>query len=517
MRILGRWKEPAPPPPPPLPDGAKAFTGTGDFVRSIEDVGPWPWLGAEGAMYRRQPAVRSVVDFLARNIASLNLKVYERVGNTDRVELYDHPLAQLIRRPNPRFTRYRLWRDTVSSAAIYDRAYWQKVRERGRVVALNPIPPRYVTFQQVSNGQRPPVWEYKIGDTVVPRNDLVVFPGYTPEGGELGISPLETLRRVLEEDSAAVAHRRGVWRNAARQSGVIERPLDAPDWGDDARDRFRTDWENTFTGEAGSGRTAVLEDGMTWNASSFSPKDLLYVESRELTYREVAMAFFGPVTGRQWLETTGAGTVENHRQLYQDVFGPWLEFLQDEIELQLLGDPGVESAERVYVEFNLADKLKGSFEEQAKTLVSSVGVPFAAVNEARARMNLPRLDDDAFDTPVQPLNVMYGGQAAVTVPTATPATPRPPQEVPRAEAAGLAFYVRLGDRRSPDPIPLPAGAKAAPEGPIRRRDAAADTQTDVIRRFLVRQGKTVVSLIGAKSKGGPPSATCGPATAGTPN
>ena len=418
-------------------------------MQSVQDYGPWPWLGAEGAMYRRQPAVRSVVDFLARNIASLNLKVYQRVDNTDRVELYTHPLAQLIRKPNPRLTRYRLWRDTVSSAAIYDRAYWVKVRQQGQVVALNPVPPRYVNPELVSNGQGPPVHRYRIGDNVVSRDDLVIFPGYTPDGGELGISPLETLRRVLEEDQAAVAHRRGVWRNAARQSGVIERPLDAPDWGDEARDRFRTDWENTFTGEAGSGRTAVLEDGMTWNAASFSPKDLLYVESRELTYREVAMAFFGPVTGRQWLETTGAGTVENHRQLYQDVFGPWLEFLQDEIELQLLGDPGVASAGNVYCEFNLADKLKGSFEEQAKTLVSSVGVPFAAVNEARARMNLPRLDDDAFDTPVQPLNVLYGGQAAVTVPTATPGSPSPPPAMGNGSQPAVAHLT------PPDPIPLP--------------------------------------------------------------
>ena len=52
-------------------------------------------------MYRRQPAVRAVVDFLARNVAQLNAKVYERVSNTDRLEVYDHPLAALLRNPNP--------------------------------------------------------------------------------------------------------------------------------------------------------------------------------------------------------------------------------------------------------------------------------------------------------------------------------------------------------------------------------------------------------------------------------
>jgi len=395
-------------------------------VRSLHEFGPWPWLGTYGAVYQRQPAVRSVVDFLARNIASLNLKVYRREANTDRTELDDHALAMLIRRPNPRMTRFRLLRDTVSSIAIYDRAYWRKIRSRGRVVAIVHLPPSKVLFEQVPNGVNP-VYRYRVGDELMSRDDLVVFPGYTPEGGEVGIPPLETLRQVLSEDRDAVGHRARLWRNAARQAGVIQRPLEAPEWSDTARARFRADWEATMTGEPGSGRTGILEEGMIWNPSSFSPKDLLYVESRELTYREVAMAFFGPVTGRAWLESTGAGTQENHRQLYQDVFGPWLEMLQDEIELQLLPEVADDPTERIYVEFNLADKLKGSFEEQAKTLVSSIGVPFAAVNEGRARMNLPRVDDPAFDVPVQPLNVLYGGQPAVTVPTATPGTPLPPE------------------------------------------------------------------------------------------
>jgi hypothetical protein len=49
-------------------------------------------------------------------------------------------------------------------------------------------------------------------------------------------------------------------------------------------------------------------------------------------------------------------------------------------------------------------------------------------------MNLPRLDDDRFDMPVMPLNVMYGGQPATTVPVADPSTPEP---APLMAAAAL--------------------------------------------------------------------------------
>jgi hypothetical protein len=98
----------------------------------------------------------------------------------------------------------------------------------------------------------------------------------------------------------------------------------------------------------------------------------------------------------------------------------------------------------VYVEFNLAAKLKGSFQEQAESLTTSIGVPYMAVNEGRARLNLPAITEPWADQPVQPLNVMYGGQPAVTMPTGDPGDPvtasaGPPQtKAVKAPASALA-------------------------------------------------------------------------------
>jgi hypothetical protein len=156
---------------------------------------------------------------------------------------------------------------------------------------------------------------------------------------------------------------------------------------------------------------------MTWNPASFSPEETQYIESRKLTYEEVALTYFGPVAGRSFLQATGTGTEATHNQVYQDVLAPRLEHIEGEIELQLLPDfEPFSSRGRIYVEFNIAAKLKGSFQEQAESLTTAVGVPYMAVNEGRARLNLPQIDEEWADMPVQPLNVMYGGQPAVNVP-----------------------------------------------------------------------------------------------------
>lgn len=386
-----------------------------------------------GAMYRNQPAVRAVVDFMARNIAQLNGKVYERVSDTDRVEANDHPLAALMRNPNPVTTRYRHMFATVADMSIYDRAYWRKIRV-GRSFSVVRVSPSMIAVETDANTGR---LTYRTSSGVeIPRSQLIIFPGYSPDTYEEGVSPLETLRRVLQDETTVQQYRESMWRNAARQSGWIERPLEAPEWSDTARQRFRADIEGMMAGPRNAGRIGVLEEGMQWNDSSPKPPDSEYINSRRLTYEEVAIVYFGPIGGRAWLEAaTQAGTEENHRQMYQDVLGPWLRNLQDEIELQVLPEVQPIGRSSTYFEFNLAEKLKGSFETQATVLTTSVGVPVMSVNEGRARINLPRIDDEAFDLPIQPLNVMYGGQPAVTVPTADNASPELPSEMALPPAA----------------------------------------------------------------------------------
>lgn len=47
----------------------------------------------------------------------------------------------------------------------------------------------------------------------------------------------------------------------------------------------------------------------------------------------------------------------------------------------------------MYVEFSVAGKLRGSFEEQTATMQAAVGAPWLTRNEARARMNLRRYEE----------------------------------------------------------------------------------------------------------------------------
>lgn len=362
-------------------------------------------------LYRTQPNMRTCVDFLARNIAQLGLHVFRRIADTDRERLTDHALPKLLSRPLPlrfKMTRYRLINALVSDLGIYFNAYWLKIRQGGQLGLLR-IPPIYVT----PYGNLVPN-EYKvvIGARTqrFSADEIIHFWGYNPENPINGLSPAETLRRILAEEHAAGNYREKFWQNAARISGVIERPVEAPEWSETARERFRAEFNELYSGEANSGETAVLEEGMKWKPNTFTAQESEYLGGRVLTSVECARAYHiqPPLVGILD-HATFSNIREQHKHLYQDTLGPWLVMIEQDIELQLL--PELEDGQDVYVQFNIAEKLKGDFEEQTKALQSAIGRPWLTADEGRAMMNRPSLGGDAAQL-VTPLNVLVGGQAS---------------------------------------------------------------------------------------------------------
>ena len=388
----------------------------GALQRVGETRPSWSWSGGSvrldasttetyAKIYRTQPNVRTCVDFIARNIAQLGLHVYRVVSDTDRERLRDHELASWLKTPSPASTRYRLIENTIQDYCIYLNAYWLKVRLPNRI-GIQRLPPEQM---RVEGGLIPTqfVWTNVDGEEkFFAPSEIVHFSGYDPCNPLMGLSPMETLRRVLAEEKAASDHRQYLWQNAARIEGVIEQTADAPGAGysPDQAKKWREQWQEAHAAKENAGKTAMLGKGMKFQPTSFSSKDSEYVNARKLNREEVAAAFHIPLPMVGILEhATFSNIREQHKHLYQDCLGPTLVMVEEEIERQLL----VECRDQrgVYVEFNIAEKLKGSFEEQAAAIVSLTGRPVMSGNEGRARLNLPRMTQADMDTVALPMNM----------------------------------------------------------------------------------------------------------------
>jgi HK97 family phage portal protein len=398
-----------------LPFSGDDGTGEGLNVASfspalVSAIRSYDGLGQSySSIYRSQSAVYTVVEFLAWQVSQIGLKVYRRTSDTDREHLQDSEITRIIGSPAPGLTYERFLHRTVADIGVFGNAYWLK-QQRGTQRLLVPLPPLAVT---PVGGNILAAASYRVTfqqtQSEFPAEEVVHFRRYNPDDPRIGVSPLEPLRRILAEEAAAGAHREGFWRNFARMEGVLTVPTKLSD---DAATRLRESWQSKQAGSENAGKTAILEEGMDFRAISVSPKDAEFIAGRKLTLETVARAYNIPLTVLGLTETsTFASAREFHQALYQDTLGPWLRMLEGEIQMAVV--PWFTSDPDIYVEFNLAEKLRGSFEEQADAVRAYGGVPIMSVNELRALFNLPRIEDANFDVPVMPANIIYGGAGAL--------------------------------------------------------------------------------------------------------
>jgi HK97 family phage portal protein len=366
-------------------------------------------------LWRSQPHLRTVVSFLARNIAQLGLHEFQRVTDTDRVRVRDSVTARTLAAPNESQTGYDLIEGLVADLALYDVAYWWVAVDLDRPSGwrIDALSPSWIV-NSGGGSLWAPAW-YDVGldkkdATRIKAEDLVIFRGWNPGQPSEGASPVEALRQVLAEQIHAYVYRQQVWERGGRVD-IISRPAGVT-WSDPARERFSKEWAAQWTGDDGpkAGGTPILEDGMTLQKIRFSAHEEEWVEAAKLSLSTVAQVYHVNPTMVGLLDNANFSNVrEFRRMLYGDTLGPTIAKIEARINGFLL--PKLGESEDHYVEFNIDEKLQGSFEEQTQALQASVGRPWMTADEARSLRNMPAIGGDASQL-VTPLNVLVGGQAS---------------------------------------------------------------------------------------------------------
>jgi phage portal protein BeeE len=149
---------------------------------------------------------------------------------------------------------------------------------------------------------------------------------------------------------------------------------------------------------------------MTYQRVGFSAHEDEWLDNAKLSFAMVASVYHVNPTMVGLLDNANFSNVREFRkQLYGDTLGSTISMIEDRINTFLV--PRVTGTADAYVEFNIAEKLRGNFEEQAQALSSATGRPWMTADEARGINNMRSLGGDAAEL-VTPLNVLIGGQAS---------------------------------------------------------------------------------------------------------
>lgn len=395
----------------------RALFGTGYSRYYVPDLLPIVSGMSPRKLYETQENLYAVVSFLSGSVAQLPLKVYRRDGETDRRRDRDSVASKLLWRPNSDQTAYELWYAVMTELLLMGSAVLWLLpdSDSDSGLQLRVIPREWIKASDYETNYAPSVLKVSTdGARVIEikADEFVEFRMYEPGNPAGHLSPINALKQTLYEQIQADRFRTEVWRSSGRFNSYITRPANVQPWDDEQRKRwvtaFREAWRD---GGENAGKSPVLEDGMEIKTYQFNSKEAQYAETKQLSREDVASAYhINPSLIWHTQTQTYASAKDNARALYADCLGPILQMLQQRINSFLL--PMIGADKNTYVEFDLNEKLKGSFEERASILQTATGGPWMTRNEARADNNLPPVPGG--DELIVPLNVLEGGQASPT-------------------------------------------------------------------------------------------------------
>ena len=434
-------------------------------------------------LYQSQDNLKAVVDFLAASIAQLPLNVYKRNAETDRERDRTSLAARLLWRPNSSMTEFEFIRAIMTEYFVFGTVYVLVLPDADSRSGWQmwPVPSEWVIETESRNAyaaESITVVAKNSGQPVkIPSTDYVQFKTYSPGNPGGYVSPISALRQTLEEQIQAGKFRRQLWSSSGRLNAQILRPANVQVWDEEQRRKFIEAFRESWgAGGSKAGSIPLLEDGMEIKPFSTSFKESQWMESVKLS-REACAAAYGVNPSLIWHTDTQtyASSKDNARALYAECLGPVLQMLQQRINSFLLPMVGADP-DLTYVEFDLTEKLKGSFEERASILQAAVGGPWMTRNEARADNNLPPLEGG--DELIVPLNVVEGGQAS-------------PQDTHMEEQEPMAIEEPQKMRKKSEAEKLHIKARSTKE--------EDEQMAEVLRKFWKRQSNSVLPKLGAKS------------------
>lgn len=443
-------------------------------------------------LYQTQDNLRAVIDFLSNSIAQLPLKVYVRDGESERRRDRDSIAAKLLWKPNEDQTSFEFIRALAIEYFVFGSVFvWLLPDSKSDSgYQLRIVPTDWIVSSSKDNAYASDTIRIcaKSGGTAVdvPRTEFIQFRTYSAGNPGGYISPISALRQTLTEQVEAGRFRKQLWHSSGRLNAQITRPANVQPWDDETRKKFATAFREAWgAGGSKAGSIPIMEDGMKIEPFSTSFKESEWAASVKLSRESVAAAY-GVNPSLIWHSDTQtyASSKDNARALYAECLGPVLQMFQQRINSFLLPMIGEDS--NVYVEFDLQEKLKGSFEERASILQSSVGGPWLSRNEARADMNLPPIDGG--DDLIVPLNVLTGGQASPQ--DSTPDAfdyPAPAGRPSESDSKGkkLVRECNCEDCKSAQSIRIKGLSKKSDDEKVQ----------NVLKKFFERQQRSVVPKI----------------------
>ncbi len=377
-----------------------------DDVSAVSDAGIA--VSPEAAI--RCTAVFAAVRVIAETIASIPLRVYERMPDGAKRPAREHRLYRLLHdRPHPAYTSFQFRELLTSHVLLYGNGFAIVERDgSGRVTQIVPVLPHQFEEVELRWDREAGAWvkwyTFRLprpGGTEVVRRyhqDEVLHVVGLGYDGLVGYSPIRVARNAVGIALVAEQYGAKFFGQGALPGGVLEFPGRLSP---EARERLRVSWQQIYGGPRGAFKTAILEDGLTYKPLTIPPDDAQFIETRKFQVEEIARLYRVPPHLLAHLERATYSNVEQQSiEFVVHTIRPWCVRWESELNTKLFS---LTRESRYFAEFSLDGLLRGDIESRYRAYAVGRQWGWLSANDIRRLENLNPIDGG--DTYLVPLNM----------------------------------------------------------------------------------------------------------------
>jgi len=344
-------------------------------------------------------AVYACVRVISESMASLPLNLFKYNGEGGSDKDREHPLYHVLHdEPNPEMTSFTFRETLITHQLLWGNAYAQVIRNmRGQVIGLYPLMPDQMTVNR-DDKTNVIYYDYKVskanaslnlqaGETVrLEAEDVLHVPGLGFDG-LIGYSPIAMMRNSIGEGLAVEEYGAKFYENGATPTGVLEHPGILKD-----PEKLRQSWQKAYGGSGNAGKTAILEEGLTYKTIGISPKDAEMIEARKFNVEEIARIFRIPPHMIGDLEHATFSNIEHQSlEFVKYTLNPWMARWEQSMDRRLLTD--AEKKDH-YIQFNPEGLLRGDLQSRNQAYAVARQNGWMSANDIRRKEGMDLIPSD---------------------------------------------------------------------------------------------------------------------------
>lgn len=346
----------------------------------------------------RAMAVHSCVKILANSVAQLPCHLMEDIGGVKNKAL-DHYLYPILHdQPNEWMTAPEFWGMVIACLELRGNFFALKSGLSGRPIReIIPFPiglveeviqtPNYGLFYKV---RRPNADQSssdgRIGLTTsttvdtIPGDRIMHIRGLVLNGF-MGLNPIAYARESIGLALATEKHGTKLFAHGTMLGGVLKWDKHFSD--DTKAKKFVESFNEVYSSVENAHKTALLEDGVTWEKMQMTSEDSQFMEARKFQKKELVDLMFGmPLSMLQSGEKTAtfASAEQFALQYVTYALTPLLVNIEKAVKRDLLTD---EEKKRYYAKFAVGGLLRGDMTTRFDAYQTAINTEIMSPNEAR--------------------------------------------------------------------------------------------------------------------------------------